>query len=69
MEALTAFLSTYNTTQLLSAFVVLFAIIDIIGVLPVVLNLFPRNLTRNGKKQDVLQPFNDKMFVMINIFM
>ena len=39
MESLTAFLSTYNTTQFISAFVVLFAIIDIIGVLPVVLNL------------------------------
>ncbi len=39
MESFLAFLSTYDTTQFFSAFVVLFAIIDIIGVLPVVLNL------------------------------
>ena len=34
-----AFVKEYNTTQFIGAFVVLFAIIDIVGTLPVVMNL------------------------------
>ena len=54
MEALTAFLSTYNTTQFLSAFVVLFAIIDIIGVLPVVLNLLQDGRTIHAGRASII---------------
>ena len=54
MESLTAFLSTYNTTQFVSAFVVLFAIIDIIGVLPVVLNLLQDGRTIHAGRASII---------------
>lgn len=39
MEYLWNFFATYNSTQFVGAFVVLFAIIDIVGTLPIVINL------------------------------
>jgi len=39
MTWFTEFFGVYNTTQFFSAFIVLFAIIDIVGVMPVVINL------------------------------
>ena len=43
-ETILDFIKTFNITQFIGAFVVLFAIIDIIGTLPVVMNL-----QRNGR--------------------
>lgn len=44
MEYFRNLLVTYNSTQFIGAFVVLFAIIDIVGTLPIVINL-----QRNGR--------------------
>ena len=54
MESFFAFLSTYDTTQFISAFVVLFAIIDIIGVLPVVLNLLQDGRTIHAGRASII---------------
>ena len=64
MDALTAFLSTYNTTQFISAFVVLFAIIDIIGVLPVVLNLLQDGRTIHAGRASIIS-----LILFINLFL
>ena len=45
MEYLQNLFATYDGTQFVGAFVVLFAIIDIVGTLPIVINL-----QRNGRK-------------------
>ena len=44
MDSILAFVKTFNITQFTGAFIVLFAIIDIIGTLPIVMNL-----ERNGR--------------------
>ena len=54
MESFFAFLSTYDSTQFISAFVVLFAIIDIIGVLPVVLNLLQDGRTIHAGRASII---------------
>jgi multiple antibiotic resistance protein len=49
-----SFLSTFDSTQFISAFVVLFAIIDIIGTLPIIINLRHNGRTVNAGKASII---------------
>lgn len=50
MNYLNTILQMYDTTQFVSAFVVLFAIIDIIGTLPIIMNLHRSGHTVSAKR-------------------
>ena len=47
MGYISEMLASFNSTQFIGAFVVLFAIIDIVGILPIIINL-----RRSGRKVD-----------------
>ena len=54
--------SEFNIQEFLSAFIVLFAIIDIIGSVPIIINLQQRDRSVNALKASVLS------FVLMLVF-
>lgn len=54
MENVITFIKTFNITQFVGAFIVLFAIIDIIGTLPIVLNLQHNGRTVSASRASII---------------
>lgn len=57
MDNLMAFVRTFDLTQFIGAFIVLFAIIDIIGTLPIVMNLERNGRTVSASRASIISLF------------